>query len=368
MPSQTPSTSTDSGPKPGQDRPIRVLVVDDDKRVGRQITKGFKSGQLQVHQVANLSQANQYLNQQRVDLAIVEANLSDGSGLALAKQLGQDHPLTHTIVMTDQPSLDRALQAIRSGVVDLILKPLDPQEVKQRIDQAVVRLHDDQRKRQRIRRLRRICKKLNRARDEIAHQVDILCNDLVIAYQELAQQVNLLSQTSEFTGLIRQELDLETLLRRTLEYVLQKVGPTNAAIFLPGNTDPGEYSLGGYVNYECASESAEILLQHMADVLAPKVDESNWPVHITDNQMLTDWLGQEFAYLTDHHLLAFPCQHDEETLAIVALFRHHDRPFGGSAIQCCTSIAPMLAETLAKAVSIHHRLMSDLDDPDLAPE
>ena len=37
----------------------------------------------------------------------------------------------------------------------------------------------------------------------------------------------------EFTGLIKQELDIENLLRTTLEYVLGRSGPTNAAVFLP---------------------------------------------------------------------------------------------------------------------------------------
>ena len=38
---------------------------------------------------------------------------------------------------------------------------------------------------------------------------------------------------TEFGGLIRQELDIESLLRTTLEFVLGRCGPTNAAVFLP---------------------------------------------------------------------------------------------------------------------------------------
>jgi len=358
------TTTTDSGNKPGRDRPVRVMVVDSDSGIGPQVAKCADGCSVDLFQVSCISEAFKRLNQERVDLAIIEANLPDGSGLSLAKRMHSGYAMTHTIIMTDEPSLDGAIEAMRIGAVDFIRKPLDPVEVKRRMDQAIDGLREDRQKHRRIRRLRRVCKKLNKARDEIAQQVDILCNDLVIAYQELAQQVQSLSQTTEFTGLIRQELDLETVLRRTLEYLLQKAGPTNAAIFLPANTDPDEYSLGGYVNYECTSESAEILMQHLADVLAPKMVQYNWPIHITDDQMMQQWLGQDISFLSDNHLLALPCQHEDDTLAVVVLFRHENQPFDTSLVKTCTSMAPLLAETLAKVVSIHHRLEPDLEDND----
>lgn len=362
LPRHTSTTPTGPGSKPEGDQVVRVLIVDGDKRVGQQVSKCAFDSRTQVTQVGSISEAFKCLNKEPIDLALIEADLPDGSGLALAKRLKTGYATTYAIVMTDHPSLEGTIEAMRLGVVDLICKPLNLEDVKQRVQQAVIRLRSEQKSHNRIKRLKRICRKLNRARDEIASQVDILCNDLVIAYQELAQQVQVLAQTSEFSGLIRQELDLEALLRRTLEYLLQKTGPTNAAIFLPASTDPEEFSLGGYVNYECTSESAEILLQHLADVLAPKMVHNHWPVHITDNGALTQWLGEDVNYLADSHLLAYPCRHEDETLAVIVLFRHGSQPFTNSLIQGCTSIAPLLAETLARVVSIHHRLMPDGED------
>jgi len=362
LPNRSSTTPTRSGRQPGRSGPIRVLVVDSDCRVGQQVAGCLNESNVKLVQVDKISEAFKVLNRQAMDLVMIDADLPDGSGLAMARRLQRGYATTQTILMTNQPSVNDAIQAIRVGAGDLILKPLDPNEVKQRVEEAVHRLRSDRHQRRRVRRLKRMCKELSQSRDEIAHQVDILCNDLVIAYQDLAQQVNLLGQTSEYSSLIRQELDLETLIRRTLEYLLQKVGPTNGAIFLPASTDPDEYSLGGYVNYECTSESAEILLQHLADVLAPKMVEHKWSVHMTNNDMITQWLGESFSYLNDSHLLAFPCRHDGDTLAVVVLFRHMDQPFCGSLIQVCTSIAPLLAAALAKVVSIHHRILPDDED------
>ena len=47
-------------------------------------------------------------------------------------------------------------------------------------------------------------------------------------------RANGLFSSAEFGAVMNDELDLEHLLRKTLEFLLGKVGPTNAAIFLPG--------------------------------------------------------------------------------------------------------------------------------------
>lgn len=368
VPSHTRPKSTDTDGQPGGGRPLRLLVVDNDPRVGGQVSGCLGGTPLKLVQVRTMSEAFKLLNKQTVDLVMIDADLPDGSGLALAGRLHRGYAITHAIVMARQPSVEQTIEAMRVGAVDLIRKPIDPHELKKQFTEAVARLRADRRRRHRVRRLKQVCKKLSRDREEIAQQVDILCSDLVIAYQDLAQQVQLLSQTNEFTSLIRQELDLETLLRRTLEYLLQKAGPTNGAIFLPASTDPDEYTLGGYVNYECASESAEILLQHLADALAPRMAQHHWPVHITEDHALVQWLGDDCSYLEENHLLAFPCRHEDDMLAVVVLFRHHTQPFGHNLVQTCSSIAPMLAQSLAKVVSIHHRLVSDSDGDECSPQ
>lgn len=350
----------------GAGQSVRVLVVDSDTQTGKQLSKCKLSFPVQWVFAESVAEAQQYIQKDRVDLAIIEESLPDGSGLSLVQQLQTGRVRTHAVVLTAEPTLNGALDSIREGAIDVIAKPIDVGEVSQRITHAVGRVRLDRQQHRRIQRLRKICKKLNLARDEVAQQVDILCSDLVSAYQELAQQVHQLTHTSEFTGLIRQELDLESLLRRTLEYLLQKAGPTNAAIFLPATTDEDEYSLGGYVNYECSSESAEILLQHLADVLAPKMVNCKWPMHITDNQTLMGWLGEELTYLEDSHVLAFPCEEEDEILAVVVLFRHQNQPFDNTLVQNCTSIAPILAHSLAKVVRIHHRLGSESDGGDFS--
>src|SRR5436190_2037010 len=77
---------------------------------------------------------------------------------------------------------------------------------------------EDARRLQRHERLRVVCRRLNKARHEISQQVDLLCNDLVRAYQEMAQQLNVAQNAAEFAQALQGELDVEGVLRKTMEW------------------------------------------------------------------------------------------------------------------------------------------------------
>ena len=342
-------------------RPFHVLVVDPDPGFTDVIQRVAQDGQpMQVAQATCIADAQKYLDAHRVDVAVIEPTLPDGSGLDLAEQLSASKKITQTIVSTTTPDVDAAIAAMRAGVSDFIVKPIDLHEISNRIHAAFERQTRDKQRAGRVRRLRRLCKKLNQARVDVSQQVDILCNDLVTAYQELAVQMQQSQTGVGYAELIDSELDLEPLLRKTLEHLMEQAGPTNAAIFLPANLD--EYSLGGYVNYDCTAESADMLLEHLADVLAPRVSEASELVHVTDNHTLTDWLGDDAAYLADSHLLAFACRSDGETLAVITLFRDQNEPFDLNLLERCDALAPLLGDALARVIKVHHRHLPDMDD------
>jgi len=341
-------------------KPLRVLVVDRELDIGSSLIGQVNGYKIEMVRVSSLAEARQHLAAFPVDMALIDEDQPDGCGVNLASELSRKVDGTLSIVVSTKPTIDSAIRAIRAGAIDFITKPVEPKELAQRLEYASQRHQIRCEQRRRLRRLRRVCKKLNQMRSDVRQQVDIICQDLVAAYQELAVQMNQVVETSEFAGMIRQELDLEQLLRKTLEYLLQKVGSTNAAIFLPVGTD--EYTLGGYVNYDCTTNSAEVLLQHLADVVAPRVAERVGPVHVTDAATLEAWIGSEIALLTDNHMVAFTCWHEQEPLAVVMLFRDAVEVFDPSVVEMCESISPMLGEYLAKLIRIHHRHLDPEDD------
>ena len=111
-----------------------------------------------------------------------------------------------------------------------------------------------------------------------------------------------------------------------LEFVLARSGPTNAAVFLP--TTSGDYSLGAYVNYDCPKETVDMLLDHIANTVAPRFEKSPEIIQLADARKLDDFAGGDAAWLGESGVIGFACRHESEVLAIVMLFRDRLSPFG----------------------------------------
>lgn len=336
-----------------QSSPLDVLIVARHTAERRQIAGVIQGSQLHIHLARNIAEAHRRMGNTSPALVIIDHQLSDGPGMDFVRAVHTRSPDTQVILLAETLSAADTIEAMRAGASDVVIKPLVDRELVDRIRQAVERNQSSRKQQSRIDRLRRVCRKLNEARLEVSEQVNVLCNDLVAAYQDLADQMNCATQITEYTAMVRHELELEVVVRRTLEYLLQKVGPTNAAIFLPSNAD--EYTLGGYVNYDCTSDGAQLLLDHLADVIAPRLAATNDVQHVRDNDTLTAMFGDDAAYLADSHLVGIACEHEEETLAVITLFRDADQPYSQLAVDTLHAVGPLLAAHLTRIIRIHHR-------------
>ena len=332
--------------------PARVLVVTS-SRTQRELMSAQLSGR-----VATLSHADSphaariAASKSQFDVAIVAAELA-GGGLALTRELTEAHPELCVVVLADKPSLDDAVGAMRSGATDMVPCGTRGPELLTRIAEAFRRSRGTRAREDRIERLRKLCRRLNETREQVTNQVGGLCNDLVGAYSELSDKLTLVTVASEFNSLVRQELDIESLLRTVLEYVLTKTGPTNAAIFLPSTS--GDFTLGAYVNYDGPKDSGEVLLDHLAAALAPRFENEPGITLLTGRDELESRLGKCADWLSDSTLAAFACHNDDECLAVVTLFRDKRVPFGKDLLPVLETLSVLFAKQLTRVVKVHHR-------------
>ena len=357
--------------KPTKKRTRRVLLIDPSPALRPALERcQTEQGRVEVVYATSIDDARDRIKEAgRIDLAIVPQKV-DGSGLTLTRELKKRDAATAAVILAGDADFDYAQRAMRQGAADVIVRPAVNQTPSEdwltstadRVREALDRQWLDRKRSARIRKLKRLCRRLDDARLEVSEQVDILCNDLVTAYQELAVQMQNVTQTHGYQDAVGEELDLEAVLRKTLEYIVQQAGPCNAAVFLPSSAD--EFALGGYVNYDCTKESADMLLEHLADVLAPGVAQRGDDLlHATDNAALTKLLGDDWNYLADCHLLALPAHHDGEALAVITLFRDNAQPFTEQAVDALASIADQMGELLARIIRVHHRSVPGFDDP-----
>lgn len=349
-------------PVPARATPPRILCVERSQRALRPLREAVQAIGAPFTSVASLAEARAALAGGAFDAAVIDESQVDGSALDLVREFSADpNCICRFIVTSSREDLDAAVDAMRSGASDFINKPFTTEAITTRlraaIDQAR-RLRENARK---VERLKRICKRLNNARQEVSDHVDTLCTDLATAYQDLADQMSTATLATEFNALVRQELDVESLLRTTLEFMLTRTGPTNAAVFLP--TGHQDYNLGAYVNYDIPRDTADVLLDHLADVIPQRFEDLKDMLHLDTERAQRQRLGEEASWLNDSTLVIFSCLDQEECLAVVALFRDRAHPFTDELLAQLEVMRDIFAEQLARVVRIHHRAVADPEWP-----
>ncbi|MBY0111711.1 MAG: hypothetical protein K2Y21_02730 [Phycisphaerales bacterium] len=268
---------------------------------------------------------------------------------AIRANAGQ-HALPGFVMLTPKPDLAAAKRALGLGACDLLDERCESDELHASIEKA---MQPATKATAREERLEKLCKRLNESRRTLSKELNRLCADMTSAYSELAQQIDTVAIAGEFTGLIRQELELESLMRTSLEFLLAKLGSTNAALFLPSSS--GEWTLGAYVNYDRSKDSAEMMLDHLADTVPERLEELGSTVRFDTQPELAANLPGASEWIDDCAVVGFSAAHEGETLASVLLFRDRSTPFPAHTKQTLDALSKILASQFARVIRVHHR-------------
>lgn len=327
----------------------RVLIVVASRVERESLTAKLASRGMRVEPVSTPADALAAIATEQFDLAMVQQAMGRGRGLELVRGLRELDAGLGVVMIAKKANLDDTVCAMREGVLDFVIGAVDTAALTARIEKAIARARHDRQQQEQARSTPRQARDLATPLPPHAASAD----DLLHAYQDLAEQMASIGLTAEFNSLIRQELDLESLLRTVLEFILAKLGPTNAAIFLPSTT--GDYSLGAYVNYDCPRDTAEVLLDHLASVMPERFEDEPRTVLMRSERALIERLDEHADWLDGHAVACLSCRHDDECLAVLTFFRDQRTGFADDHVAMLDSIADLFAEQLARVIHIHHR-------------
>jgi signal transduction histidine kinase len=107
----------------------RILVVDDDDAVRSSVQAILEDTGFDVDAVTTVADALNSLWAGTFSLALVDLRLP-GGGMNLLAEIQKQYPQIATIVMTGYASMESAIEAIRLGAYDYLVKPVHPEMLK----------------------------------------------------------------------------------------------------------------------------------------------------------------------------------------------------------------------------------------------
>ena len=103
----------------------RILIVDDEKMISSVLARRLSLEGYDCLTAENGREALSYFYKDDLSLIISDVRMPEMNGLDLLKNVKAVRPNMMFIIMTAYPEVDMAVQAIRLGVNDIILKPVD---------------------------------------------------------------------------------------------------------------------------------------------------------------------------------------------------------------------------------------------------
>lgn len=114
-----------------------ILLVDDEKSLLK-ATERFLSGNgFNVFTAMNSEDALHIVNENNIDLAFLDYKMPDTNGLELLGRIKTSTPLTVCFIITAYGSYASAIESIKSGAYDYILKPVDPDDLLKIIEKGI---------------------------------------------------------------------------------------------------------------------------------------------------------------------------------------------------------------------------------------
>lgn len=113
---------------------IPVLLVDDEENIRVQMAAFLRSNHYQVEVAQNGVEALQLQQERPCRIALLDYRMPDMDGLTLARRLLEQHPQLVVLMMTAYGAVDTAVEAIKAGLHEFLLKPVRAEQLLAKLE------------------------------------------------------------------------------------------------------------------------------------------------------------------------------------------------------------------------------------------
>ena len=175
---------------------VEVLIVDNDAAHAETVAAALERTGVQCTVATSGTQGARLVEERAFDVVITDLVMNDVDGLGLLKLTKESQPETEVILMTGHGTIPSAVEAMRQGAFNYLLKPLDLAQLRASTEKAAESC-----------RLRRTNLELHRRLDE----------------------------KFGFEGVVGDSRQMRDVIER-----LKRIAPTNASVLIQGETGTGK--------------------------------------------------------------------------------------------------------------------------------
>jgi two-component system response regulator AtoC len=118
-------------------RKIRILVVDDEPAVRDSMSEWLREDGYEVSVAASGPEALELVKKQNSNIMLLDLKMPGMDGIETLKRAKEISPDTEIIMVTAYATVDTAVEAMKQGAYDYLVKPVEPEELDLQIKKIV---------------------------------------------------------------------------------------------------------------------------------------------------------------------------------------------------------------------------------------
>ena len=111
-------------------RPVRVLLTDDEELYAESLAKVLRRRGMEIRTARDGFEALSLISAEEYDVIVLDMRMPGMDGLELQRKIKEIHPNATIIIMTAYASVETAVEAMKQGAYDYVVKPFDPDDLE----------------------------------------------------------------------------------------------------------------------------------------------------------------------------------------------------------------------------------------------
>jgi len=115
---------------------VRVLLVDDEEQFVETLAQRLEARDFTVATAFNGDQALEYVRGKDVDVVVLDVLMPGLSGIDTLREMKRIRPLTEVIMLTGHATVETAIEGMKLGAFDYLMKPTEIEDLVEKINKA----------------------------------------------------------------------------------------------------------------------------------------------------------------------------------------------------------------------------------------
>jgi len=117
----------------------KVLLVDDEEEFVETLAQRLEVRDFDVITATNGADALERVENEEIDLVILDVQMPGVDGVQVLRQIKQIKPLIEVIMLTGHATVESAIEGMKLGAFDFLLKPTETEDLVDKINRAFSR-------------------------------------------------------------------------------------------------------------------------------------------------------------------------------------------------------------------------------------